>query len=186
MDWPCFVRVFNPASTPDGSPVRWAELSPGVDLARASWESLTGRRWQSDNPGSFPVHEPYEGADSHHSRVPLMQVLLEQATGAVSVGQWDGYCLPRPEGSRHVVTNGGHRGYFVVEVTPELGRALLEPTDPPVLPNRVWDEGGTFLVDADTDLPSIVIGCTAKVAAAIEADPRLECVRVNPHDPIQV
>lgn len=74
----------------------------------------------------------------------------------------------------------------MVEITPDLSRALMDPAEPPVLPNRMWDEGGTFLLDADTDLPGIVVGCTAEIAVAIEADPRLESVRVNPHDPIQV
>ncbi|RRD49977.1 hypothetical protein [Arachnia propionica] len=187
MDWPCIIRVLNPATTPDHSPVRWADLAPGTDLARASWESVSGRPWQQDFSGSPWPWEPAEGADSSHSRVPLMQILLEQATGTVWVGQWDGYAhRPRPEGSRHMTFNDGHRGYFVVEVTPELRRALEDPADPPVLPNRMWDDGGTFTLDADTDLPSIVIGCTKDIAEAIEADERLESVRVDPHDPIRV
>ena len=28
MGWPCIVRVFNPATTEDDSPVRWGDLSP--------------------------------------------------------------------------------------------------------------------------------------------------------------
>lgn len=187
MDWPCIIRVFNPATTPDKTPVRWAELAPGTDLAQASWESVSGRPWQSDFSGSPWPWEPAEGADSPHSRVPLMQILLERATGVVQVGQWDGYChRVRPKGSRHMTFNNGHRGYFVVEVTPELRRALEDPADPPALPHRMWDEGESFLLDADTDLPSSIIGCTKDIAAAIEADERLESVRVNPQDPILV
>lgn len=83
FDWPCIVRVFNPATNPDDSPVRWGEIAPGVDLTHASWEPVSGRPWQEDHSEPSWPFEPGEGADSHHSRVPLMEILLKQATGTV-------------------------------------------------------------------------------------------------------
>lgn len=142
--WPCLVRVFNPATFPDGFPVRWSDLAPGVDLARASWESATGRSYRSGVGASLAPWEPEEGPECPHSRVPLMRVLLALATGAVWVGQWDGYGgRRRPSPAQHLTTHKGVlRSYDVVEVTEELRRALEDPADPPMLPNRMWDEGG--------------------------------------------
>lgn len=186
--WPCLVRVFNPATFPDGFPVRWSDLAPGVDLARASWESATGRSYRSGVGASLAPWEPEEGPECPHSRVPLMRVLLALATGAVWVGQWDGYGgRRRPSPAQHLTTHKGVlRSYDVVEVTEELRRALEDPADPPMLPNRMWDEGGTFQLDADIDLPSMIVGCTERIAAAIEADPDLESVRVDHHDPLRL
>lgn len=46
-------------------------------------------------------------------------------------------------------------------------------------PDVVWDEAGTFIILADIDLPSTVVGCQKGIAERLLRSPGLEAVRVD-------
>ena len=52
------------------------------------------------------------------------------------------------------------------------------------LPDVVWDEAGTFIIPADTDLPSTVVGCQKGIAERLLRSPGLEAVRVDGGAPV--
>ena len=61
---------------------------------------------------------------------------------------------------------------------------LLTGLDPEHLPDVVWDEAGTFIILADIDLPSTVIGCQKGIAERLLRNPGLEAVRVDGAAPV--
>lgn len=63
-------------------------------------------------------------------------------------------------------------------------RELLTSLDPDRLPDVVWDEAGTFIILADIDLPSTIVGCREGIAEGLLRNPNLEAVRVDGGAPI--
>ena len=63
-------------------------------------------------------------------------------------------------------------------------RRLLAGLDPDRLPDVVWDEAGTFIILADIDLPSTVVGCQKGIAERLLRCPGLEAVRVDGAAPV--
>lgn len=63
-------------------------------------------------------------------------------------------------------------------------RKLLTELNPDRLPDVVWDEAGTFIILADIDLPSTVVGCQKGIAERLLRNPGLEAVRVDGAAPV--
>ena len=107
--------------------------------------------------------------------VLLRQMLPGVPEGRVWTGEWDGWGnRKRPAGSRPLTVPG--RRYHVTATSP---RKLLTELNPDRLPDVVWDEAGTFIILADIDLPSTVVGCQKRIAERLLRNPGLEAVRVD-------
>lgn len=63
-------------------------------------------------------------------------------------------------------------------------RKLLTGLNPNRLPDVIWDEAGTFIILADIDLPSTVVGCHEGTAERLLRNPDLEAVRVDGGAPV--
>ena len=182
--WPAYVRVLHPASRwIDGveHPVRWREIAPeGVSIATAGWSEVSGIGLHEGTAGPGWDHEPDIGPSPLILPVLLRQMLPGVPEGRVWIGEWDGWGgRKRPAGSRPLTVPG--RRYHV---TATSRRELLTGLDPDRLPDVVWDEAGTFIILADIDLPSTVIGCQKGIAEGLLRSPGLEAVRVDGGAPV--
>ena len=182
--WPAYVRVLHPASRwIDGveHPVRWREIAPeGVSIATAGWSEVSGIGLHEGTAGPGWEHEPDVGPSPLILPVLLRQILPGVPEGRVWVGEWDGWGdRKRPAGSRLLTVPG--RRYHLTATSP---RELLPGLAPDRLPDVVWDEAGTFIIMADIDLPSTVVGCREGIAEDLLRNPNLEAVRVDGGAPI--
>ena len=182
--WTAYVRVLHPASRwIDGveHPVRWREIAPeGVSIATAGWSEVSGIGLHEGTAGLGWDHEPDIGPSPLILPVLLRQILTGCSEGRLWVGEWDGWGdRKRPAGSRPLTVPG--RRYHVTATSP---RELLTGLDPDRLPDVVWDEAGTFIILADIDLPSTVVGCHERIAERLLRNPGLEAVRVDGGAPI--
>ena len=182
--WPAHVRVLHPASRRiDGveHPVRWREIAPeGVSIATAGWSEVSGIGLHEGTAGPGWDHEPDIGPSPLILPVLLRQILTGCSEGRFWVGEWDGWGgRKRPAGSRSLTVPG--RRYHVTATSPQ---ELLTGLDPEHLPDVVWDEAGTFIILADIDLPSTVVGCQKGITEGLLRNPNLEAVRVDGGAPI--
>ena len=182
--WPAHVRVLHPASRRvDGveHPVRWREIAPeGVSTATAGWSEVSGIGLHEGTAGPGWDHEPDVGPSPLILPVLLRQMLPGVPEGRVWIGEWDGWGdRKRPAGSRPLTVPG--RRYHVTATSP---RKLLTELNPDRLPDVVWDEAGTFIILADIDLPSTVVGCQKGIAERLLRCPGLEAVRVDGGAPV--
>ena len=182
--WPAYVRVLHPASRwIDGveHPVRWREIAPeGVSIATAGWSEVSGIGLHEGTVGPGWDHEPGIGPSPLILPVLLRQILTGCSEGRLWMGEWDGWGdRKRPAGSRPLTVPG--RRYHV---TATSRRELLTGLDPDRLPDVVWDEAETFIILADIDLPSTVVGCREGIAEGLLRNPNLEAVRVDGGAPI--
>ena len=177
--WPAHVRVLHPASRRlDGVEhlVRWREIAPeGVSITTAGWSEVSGVELHEGAAESGWDHEPDIGPSPLILPVLLRQILTGCSEGRLWVGEWDGWGdRKRPAGSRPLTVPG--RRYHVTATSP---RELLTGLDPDRLPDVVWDEAGTFIILADIDLPSTVVGCREGITEGLLRNPNLEAVRVD-------
>ena len=182
--WTAYVRVLHPASHwVDGveHPVRWREIAPeGVSIATAGWSEVSGIGLHEGTAGPGWDHEPDIGPSPLILPVLLRQILTGCSEGRLWVGEWDGWGgRKRPAGSRPLTVPG--RRYHVTGTSP---RELLTGLDRDRLPDVVWDEAGTFIILADIDLPSTVVGCREGTTEGLLRNPNLEAVRVDGGAPI--
>ena len=182
--WTAYVWVLHPASHwVDGveHPVRWREIAPeGVSIATASWSEVSGIGLHEGTAGPGWDHEPDIGPSPLILPVLLRQILTGCSEGRLWVGEWDGWGgRKRPAGSRPLTVPG--RRYHVTATSP---RELLTGLDRDRLPDVVWDEAGTFIILADIDLPSTVVGCREGITEGLLRNPNLEAVRVDGGAPI--
>ena len=182
--WTAYVRVLHPASHwVDGveHPVRWREIAPeGVSIATAGWSEVSGIGLHEGTAGPGWDHEPDIGPSPLILPVLLRQILTGCSEGRLWVGEWDGWGgRKRPAGSRPLTVPG--RRYHVTATSP---RELLTGLDRDRLPDVVWDEAGTFIILADIDLPSPVVGCREGTTEGLLRNPNLEAVRVDGGAPI--
>ena len=182
--WPAHVRVLHPASRwIDGveHPVRWREIAPeGVSIATAGWFEVSGIRLHEGTAGPGWDHEPDIGPSPLILPVLLRQILTGCSEGRLWMGEWDGWgSRRRPAVSRSLTVPG--RRYHMTATSP---RELLTSLDPDRLPDVVWDEAGTFIILADIDLPSTIVGCQKGIAEGLLRNPNLEAVRVDGGAPI--
>lgn len=182
--WTAYVRVLHPASHwVDGveHPVRWREIAPeGVSIATAGWSEVSGIGLHEGTAGPGWDHEPDIGPSPLILPVLLRQILTGCSEGRLWVGEWDGWGgRKRPAGSRPLTVPG--RRYHVTATSP---RELLTGLDRDRLPDVVWDEAGTFIILADIDLPSTVVGCREGTTEGLLRNPNLEAVRVDGGAPI--
>ena len=182
--WTAYVRVLHPASHwVDGveHPVRWREIAPeGVSIATAGWSEVSGIGLHEGTAGPGWDHEPDIGPSPLILSVLLRQILTGRSEGRLWVGEWDGWGgRKRPAGSRPLTVPG--RRYHVTATSP---RELLTGLDRDRLPDVVWDEAGTFIILADIDLPSTVVGCQKGITEGLLRNPNLEAVRVDGGAPI--
>lgn len=182
--WTAYVRVLHPASHwVDGveHPVRWREIAPeGVSIATAGWSEVSGIGLHEGTAGPGWDHEPDIGPSPLILPVLLRQILTGCSEGRLWVGEWDGWGdRKRPAGSRPLTVPG--RRYHVTATSP---RELLTGLDRDRLPDVVWDEAGTFIILADIDLPSTVVGCREGITEGLLRNPNLEAVRVDGGAPI--
>ena len=182
--WTAYVRVLHPASHwVDGveHPVRWREIAPeGVSIATAGWSEVSGIGLHEGTAGPGWDHEPDIGPSPLILQVLLRQILTGCSEGRLWVGEWDGWGgRKRPAGSRPLTVPG--RRYHVTATSP---RELLTGLDRDRLPDVVWDEAGTFIILADIDLPSTVVGCREGITEGLLRNPNLEAVRVDGGAPI--
>ena len=182
--WTAYVWVLHPASHwVDGveHPVRWREIAPeGVSIATAGWSEVSGIGLHEGTAGPGWDHEPDIGPSPLILPVLLRQILTGCSEGRLWVGEWDGWGgRKRPAGSRPLTVPG--RRYHVTATSP---RELLTGLDRDRLPDVVWDEAGTFIILADIDLPSIVVGCQKGITEGLLRNPNLEAVRVDGGAPI--
>ncbi|WP_338569108.1 hypothetical protein V7R84_11435 [Arachnia propionica] len=182
--WPAHVRVLHPASRwIDGveHPVRWREIAPeGVSIATAGWFEVSGIRLHEGTAGPGWDHEPDIGPSPLILPVLLRQILTGCSEGRLWMGEWDGWgSRRRPAVSRSLTVPG--RRYHMTATSP---RELLTSLDPDRLPDVVWDEAGTFIILADIDLPSTIVGCREGIAEGLLRNPNLEAVRVDGGAPI--
>ncbi|MDO4784916.1 MAG: hypothetical protein Q3997_07525 [Propionibacteriaceae bacterium] len=164
----------------------WREIAPpDIDVATADWHSVSGVRLHTGKSAPGWDIEPYVGPGDPRVAPSVFRHLREGAIGACWIGYWTGYGRERPEGAQALSLGGGVRTYHVVPLTPTLHDAMAAGTDAlPIYPDIAWDEGGSFLMVADLDLPSTVIGCTAALARRVCADSGLEALLVDPDAPI--
>ena len=182
--WTAYVWVLHPASHwVDGveHPVRWREIAPeGVSIATAGWSEVSGIGLHEGTAGPGWDHEPDIGPSPLILPVLLRQILTGCSEGSLWVGEWDGWGgRKRPAGSRPLTVPG--RRYHVTATSP---RELLTGLDRDRLPDVVWDEAGTFIILADIDLPSSVVGCREGITEGLLRNPNLEAVRVDGGAPI--
>lgn len=182
--WTAYVWVLHPASHwVDGveHPVRWREIAPeGVSIATAGWSEVSGIGLHEGTAGPGWDHEPDIGPSPLILPVLLRQILTGCSEGRLWVGEWDGWGgRKRPAGSRPLTVPG--RRYHVTATSP---RELLTGLDRDRLPDVVWDEAGTFIILADIDLPSTVVGCREGITEGLLRNPNLEAVRVDGGAPI--
>ena len=182
--WPAYVRVLHPTSRRiDGveHPVRCREIAPeGVSIATAGWSEVSGIGLHEGTAGPGWEHEPDVGPSPLILPVLLRQMLPGVPEGRVWIGEWDGWGdRKRPAGSRLLTVPG--RRYHLTATSP---RELLPGLAPDRLPDVVWDEAGTFIILADIDLPSTVVGCHERIAERLLRNPGLEAVRVDGGAPI--
>ena len=182
--WTAYVWVLHPASHwVDGveHPVRWREIGPeGVSIATAGWSEVSGIGLHEGTAGPGWDHEPDIGPSPLILPVLLRQILTGCSEGRLWVGEWDGWGgRKRPAGSRPLTVPG--RRYHVTATSP---RELLTGLDRDRLPDVVWDEAGTFIILADIDLPSTVVGCREGTTEGLLRNPNLEAVRVDGGAPI--
>lgn len=182
--WTAYVWVLHPASHwVDGveHPVRWREIAPeGVSIATAGWSEVSGIGLHEGTAGPGWDHEPDIGPSPLILPVLLRQILTGCSEGRLWVGEWDGWGgRKRPAGSRPLTVPG--RRYHVTATSP---RELLTGLDRDRLPDVVWDEAGTFIILADIDLPSTVVGCREGTTEGLLRNPNLEAVRVDGGAPI--
>lgn len=182
--WTAYVWVLHPASHwVDGveHPVRWREIAPeGVSIATAGWSEVSGIGLHEGTAGPGWDHEPDIGPSPLILPVLLRQILTGCSEGRLWVGEWDGWGgRKRPAGSQPLTVPG--RRYHVTATSP---RELLTGLDRDRLPDVVWDEAGTFIILADIDLPSTVVGCREGTTEGLLRNPNLEAVRVDGGAPI--
>ena len=182
--WTAYVWVLHPASHwVDGveHPARWREIAPeGVSIATAGWSEVSGIGLHEGTAGPGWDHEPDIGPSPLILPVLLRQILTGCSEGRLWVGEWDGWGdRKRPAGSRPLTVPG--RRYHVTATSP---RELLTGLDRDRLPDVVWDEAGTFIILADIDLPSTVVGCREGTTEGLLRNPNLEAVRVDGGAPI--
>ena len=182
--WTAYVRVLHPASHwVDGveHPVRWREIAPeGVSIATAGWSEVSGIGLHEGTAGPGWDHEPDIGPSPLNLSVLARQILRGCSEGRLWGGEWDGWGgRKRPAGSRPLTVPG--RRYHVTATSP---RELLTGLDRDRLPDVVWDEAGTFIILADIDLPSTVVGCREGITEGLLRNPNLEAVRVDGGAPI--
>ena len=182
--WPAHVRVLHPASRRiDGveHPVRWREIAPeGMSIATAGWLEVSGIGLHKGAAGPGWDHEPDIGPSPLILPVLLRQILTGCSEGRLWMGEWDGWGVrKRPAGSRPLTVPG--RRYHVTATSPQ---ELLAGLDPERLPDVVWDETGTFIILADIDLPSTIVGCCEGIAEGLLRNPGLEALRVDGGAPV--
>ncbi|MDO5502675.1 MAG: hypothetical protein Q4G67_05815 [Actinomycetia bacterium] len=198
--WPVYVRVLHPAwrvasadDPTDGSSdgvVTWSDLKPrGTDLAMAGWRDVSGARLHRPLSGPAWLAEPLVGPPIEDGTWSQMASRALEFTGdeftedqGVWVGQWTGYADHEEERDASLVEVRWpvKREYSVSRLT--AGQLLARAESGgrrPFYPNLVWDEGETFCMASDVDLPSTVVGCIRSVGARLLADPELECVTIH-------
>jgi len=151
-----------------------------VSIATAGWSEVSGIGLHEGTAGPGWDHEPDIGPSPLILPVLLRQILTGCSEGRLWVGEWDGWGgRKRPAGSRPLTVPG--RRYHVTGTSP---RELLTGLDRDRLPDVVWDEAGTFIILADIDLPSTVVGCQKGITEGLLRNPNLEAVRVDGGAPI--
>jgi len=151
-----------------------------VSIATAGWSEVSGIGLHEGTAGPGWDHEPDIGPSPLILPVLLRQILTGCSEGRLWVGEWDGWGdRKRPAGSRPLTVPG--RRYHVTATSP---RELLTGLDRDRLPDVVWDEAGTFIILADIDLPSTVVGCREGITEGLLRNPNLEAVRVDGGAPI--
>ena len=151
-----------------------------MSIATAGWSEVSGIGLHEGTAGLGWDHEPDVGPSPLILPVLLRQILPGVPEGRVWVGEWDGWSDRKcPAGSRTLTVPG--RRYHVTATSP---RRLLAGLDLDRLPDLVWDEAGTFIILADIDLPSTVVGCREGIAEGLLRNPNLEAVRVDGGAPI--
>jgi hypothetical protein len=79
----------------------------------------------------------------------------------------------------------GAREYEVVTLDEQVRASLLSPGPSPLMPDLLWDDGATFFVLTDVDLPSTLVGCTTPVPRALLGERRLEAYPVAGSDQVR-
>lgn len=182
--WAAYVRILHPAAreTETGTlvPVPWRDIAPaGTDLAAVDWHAASGVHLHTGRTASGWDIEPDVGPGARWVAPALSQHLLESFVGTCWLGYWIGYGRDRPEGAQALSL--GEDTYDVVPLTPGLGDRLTAGTSlRSTYPDIMWDEGGTFLMVANVDLPSTILGCATTVAQRVCADPGLETLMIDP------
>lgn len=191
LGWESYVRVLHPALREEQTgetlaAVPWRDIaSTDIDLATADWFTVSGVRLHTGKSGFGWDIEPYVGPGDPKVAPRLFPHLLDGVNGPCWVGYWTGYGHERPENAQTLSLGRNTRTYDVLPLTSTqrdvmaTGSATL-----PTYPDIAWDEGASFLMVTDIDLPCTVIGCTTAVAQRIFADSELEALRVDPAAPI--
>lgn len=182
-EWASYVRVLHPAARDiegELEPVPWRDIAPtGIDLAAADWHAASGVRLHTGRTGSGWDIEPDVGPGARWVAPALARHLLERPVGTCWLGYWTGYGRDRPAGAQ--VLSLGEDTYDVLPLTAGLGDRLAAGTGlRATYPDIMWDEGGTFLMVANVDLPSTILGCASTVAQRVCADPGLETLMIDP------
>ena len=169
-------------------PVAWPRPIPEGH----SWRALVGEGWPAHVRVLHPASRRVDGVE-HPVRwreiapegVSIATAGWSEVSGiglheGTAGPGWDGWGnRKRPAGSRPLTVPG--RRYHVTATSP---RKLLTELNPDRLPDVIWDEAGTFIILADIDLPSTVVGCQKGITEGLLRNPNLEAVRVDGGAPI--
>jgi len=192
--WGSYWRLLHPAYKVSiiPEPVRWSLLLPphsSIDLATASWFDISGVRLHTGKAGDGWDLEPAVGPHDGQVASRALQKLMSEEPGCgIWVGQWTGYddSDENKVAKVDIVVNRD-RSFAVRHFTSGMAlgwlQGLAQGASVP-LPSIAWTDAGSWMISSDVDLPSSIVGCTARIGETLRAEVSLECIEIDPDAPI--
>jgi hypothetical protein len=206
-----YARIFHPAATDDGTPVRWADVADalGQDMhALAQWHTLVGSNDPDDLADSKWHGSPPVRGDLCPEILRHLCALLEGHTDCAKhcfFGLWDGWTSIQLQpgvggkATQKLIRSGDELVGPRFGLPPQAGRDYVLLCGPiwaameiarfdetigfwPTSPNLIWPKDRSWFLASEIDFDSTLVGGSNMLVQSVVKSSEIEAWRVHPHD----